>query len=184
MIRLVAVVSLVAAGCAPAAMSVESYADAMENIADGYVTESQSLSARYQASVEDDVRAAVADDPGAAEERVVEIAADATVNYLAFLDDAMGRFIGAMGELQPPGEVEAAHDEFVSAVTSVRDALPDTRDAVAQADSLSSVRLALTASGFADGQIRWTVSCTALEETVRRQGTGLDMSCVRREVAP
>jgi len=159
-------------------MSVEAYSAAMEIASDAYV------SALYQASVEDDVRAAVKDDPDAAEDRVVEIVTTATSNYLTLLADAMARFVMEMDELRPPAGIESAHDEFVAAVGSVQGSLPGTRGAVAQADSLVSVRYALTSSGFADGQDRWTAACTALEEAVRSQGTGIDLGCVRRDLAP
>jgi hypothetical protein len=183
-IRVTIVLALVASACAQPAMSVESYASEMETIAGDYVAEAQGLSAQYQRSVEDEVRAVVADDPSAAEARVVEITTEATVNYLALLGDSMNRFITSMDELRPPEGIEPAHDEFVGAVASVYGALPASRDAVGQATSLSEVRLALTGSGFADGQIRWTAACTSLEAAVRSQGTGLDLGCVRQEVTP
>jgi hypothetical protein len=184
MMRLAITAALVASACTQSAMSVESYADAMEAIADAYVSEAQGLSASYQRTVEDEVRAAIAEDPTGAQVRAVEIAGEATVSYLELLADAMDRFITSMDELRPPTGVEAAHDEFVGAVASVHGSLPDARDAVAGADSLSDIRLALTTSGFADGQLRWTAACTALEGSVRRQGAGLDLGCVRQEVAP
>ena len=165
-------------------MSVEAYAAAIEVASAVYIDEAQSLSAAYQASVEDEVRAVVEEAPDVAQGRVVEIATTATANYLALLSDAMGRFVTAIEELRPPTGIEAAHDEFVAAVGSVHRSLPATRDAVAQADSLASVRFALTSSGFADGQGRWTAACTALEEAVRGEGTGVDLGCVRRDLAP
>lgn len=185
MIRLAVVATLVVSACAQSAMTVEVYAARIEAAGDSYIEEAQSLSAAYQSSVEDQVRAVVAEqDPAAAQDRVVEIATAATANYLALLSDAMARFIAEMEELRPPADVAAAHDEFVSAVGSVQRSLPATRDAVVQADSLASIRLALTTSGFADGQLRWTAACSALEETLRGRGTGVDLGCVRQEVAP
>ncbi len=182
--RLVLAGILIVSACAQSTMSVEAYSAAMEIASDAYVQEAQSLSALYQASVEDDVRAAVKDDPDVAEDRVVQIVTTATSNYLTLLADAMARFVVEMDELRPPAGIDSVHDEFVAAVGSVQGSLPGTRDAVAQADSLVSVRYALTSSGFADGQDRWTAACTALEEAVRAQGTGIDLGCVRRDLAP
>jgi len=182
--RWLAALALFAAACSQPALSVEAYADAMEGVAWAYVAESQDLSARYQASVEDDVKAMVQESPPDPEAVAVEIASSATVNYLAVLADAMQRFIEGMEALRPPPAVQAAQKEFIAAVRSVHGAIPSTRDAVLEADSIESVGFALTSSGFADGQIRWTAACAALEAATRGLGTGLDLGCVRPVVTP
>ncbi len=182
--RWLAALALFAAACSQPTQSVEAYADAMEGVVDTYVAESQDLSTRYQASVEDDIKAMVQQRPSDPEAVAVEIASSATTNYLAVLADAMQRFIEGMESLRPPPTVRAAHEEFIAAVRSVHRAIPSTRDAVLEADSIESVGLALTSSGFADGQIRWTAACTALEAAARELGTGLDLGCVRPVVSP
>ena len=103
----------------------------------------------------------------------------ATVEYLALLSDTIDRYLAALKDLSPPGEVAAAHEEYVAAIQASRNALPATRRAVEEAEDLAGVQLALTASGFADSQLRWTAACTSLEQSVRDAGRGIDLRCTR-----
>lgn len=177
------IVAVVLAGCTTP-MALEDYAAAAEGVTDAYVEESQALSFDYQSGVEDGVRAIVesgADDPSA---EALDLVVASTVEYLALLSDAMRRYLVAIEALEPPDAVAAAHDAYVDAVDFVLGAIPDTRSAVEGAVDLDAVQLALTSSGFADGQLRWTATCTALEQAVRDEGRGIDLGCVRPEVAP
>jgi hypothetical protein len=172
------VVVAVLGGCS-SPLSVDDYADQVGAAADGYVTESQALSASYQRTVEDGVRdiAASGDDDALAQ--AITLVRQQTVAYLAVLSDAMARYWEALDALDPPSAIEGAHDEYVAAIDVVLRAIPDTRAAVEAATDISSVQVALTTSGFADGQTRWTTACTALEQSVRDEGRGLDLGCTR-----
>ncbi len=176
-------VVIVASACSTA-LSTEEYVSGISAIADAYVLESQNLSYDYQSSVEDGVREIVDSGVDDAEGDAVELIAAKSVEYLALLGDAMGRYLTLLRELSPPAAINEHHDAYVAAVVVVHDALPDTRDSVAAAGDIGAIQLALTSSGFADGQIRWTTSCTSLEEAIRAEGLGVDLGCVRPETTP
>lgn len=174
---LVLVTAAVAAGCSTSS-TLADYVPAAEDLSLAYVEEAQALSFDYQRSVEDGVRAIVdggATDP---ETDAVTLVIDETVAYLAVLTDTMGRYLEAFDALDAPSEIAREHDDYVSAIGVVHQSLPTTRSAVREATRLDEVQLAMTSSGFADGQLRWTASCSALEQAVRDQGTGIDLRCV------
>lgn len=171
-------------GCSQAALPVAEYVQAMEEAADVYVADSQELSSQYQEQVISEITEMAQGAPPDADTLAVGIARSATMDYLEVLTNQMLRFVDDMEELTPPSDVRDEHDEFVAAVRSVHSAMPRTVAEVGQAGSLDDIRLALTASGFADGQIRWTAACTALESSLRSLGNGLDLGCVRPQAVP
>jgi hypothetical protein len=173
----------VASGCSTPA-TLDDYVPAAEGLSAAYVEEAQALSFDYQSSVEDGVRAIVeagATDP---ETDAVTLVIDETVAYLAVLTDTMGRYLDAFDALHAPTEVSGEHEAYVSAIRVVHASLPGTRSAVQVATQLDAVQLAMTSSGFADGQLRWTASCSALEQAVRDEGTGIDLRCVAPSSTP
>lgn len=169
-------------GCS-SALPLDEYVTVMESTTDAYVTESQGLSFDYQSAVEDGVRDLVAAGVEDPEAEAVVLVRSETVRYLALLTDAMDRYRAGIDEPEPPGPVVEEHAAYVAAVTFVVDSLPESRAAVESAESLEDVQRALTASGFADGQIRWTATCANLEQAVRNEGRGMDLQCVA-DVAP
>jgi len=175
---------LLGATACSSALSTEEYAESISTLTDAYVVESQNLSYDYQSAVEDGVRELVAGDSQDPEAEAVELIAHESVQYLALLGDSMDRYLIVLGELTPPGSVESQHDAYLAAIAVVHGALPQTRDAVGAAADIPAIQLALTSSGFADGQIRWTAACGALEEAIRTDGRGADLRCVRSELAP
>lgn len=181
--RSVAALSTVAVAVVTACSSpatLDSYIGSMESATDAYVVESQALSFDYQSSVEDGVRALVADDEADDEDTeaaAIDLVRAETVGYLAQLGDAMSRYGAAITGPEVPGSVRDAHDDYVEAVGFVVGALPAARESVEAAATLDGIQRALTASGFADGQLRWTAMCSSLEQAVRDQGRGLDLQC-------
>lgn len=169
---------LLVVGCS-SAMTIDDYAAELSEIAETYVVESQNLSYDYQSSVEDGVRAIVESGQDGAQDSAVELVRTETVQYLAMLSDAMGRYLERLEALGPPDEVKEQHEAYVDAVRNAYEAIPEARDTVAEATSLEDVQYALTASGFADGQLRWTTTCIALEEAVLEQGEAVALRCVR-----
>lgn len=180
---LVGVAVLVALTGCSSALPLDEYVTVMESTTDAYVTESQGLSFDYQSAVEDGVRDLVASGVENPEAEAVDLVRAETVRYLALLTDAMDRYRMGIDEPEPPGSVAEEHVAYVDAVTFVVDSLPESRAAVESAESLDDVQRALTTSGFADGQIRWTATCANLEQAVRDEGRGMDLQCVA-EVAP
>ncbi len=171
------------AGCS-SPLSTEQYADSIGTLTDAYVVESQNLSYDYQSSVEDGVRILVDEGGDDAATEAVALIRNESVQYLALLGDSMDRYVVALRKLSAPGPLADKHDDYVSAIVFVHEALPETRDAVAAAKDIASIQLALTSSGFADGQIRWTAACASLEEAIRSEGRGVDLRCVRPDVTP
>jgi hypothetical protein len=163
---------------------VGEYATELTDITDAYVVESQNLSYDYQSSVEDGVRDIVAAGGGDAQAQVSVLARSSTVQYLAMLGDVMDRYLQALDGLAVPSQLEDPHDEYVSAVRAVHTSLPATRSAVEEAADLEGMQSALSVSGLADGQLRWTATCVSLEESIRALGRGVDLRCVRTEVTP
>lgn len=171
------VVATAAAGCSTSA-TLDDYVPAAEGLSLAYVEEAQALSFDYQSSVEDGVRAIVEAGAADPETDAVTLVIDETVAYLAVLTDTMGRYLDAFDALDAPAEVAGEHDAYVSAIGVVHASLPGTRSAVQAATQLDEVQFAMTSSGFADGQLRWTASCSALEQAVRDGGTGIDLRCI------
>jgi hypothetical protein len=178
----VSIVILAAACTSP--LSTEEYAESIGSLTDAYVVESQNLSYDYQSSVEDGVRTLVDEGGDDAATAAVVLIGNESVQYLALLGDSMDRYVVSLRELSPPGPIADEHDAYVAAIVFVHEALPETRDAVAAARDIAAIQLALTSSGFADGQIRWTAACAALEDVIRSEGRGVDLRCVRPDVTP
>jgi hypothetical protein len=171
-------------GACSASATLDEYVPTAESLSQGYVEEAQALSFDYQSSVEDGVRDLV--EAGAADPQgeAVELVIDETAAYLAMLIDTMGRYLEAFDALDIPSEVAEEHDDYVAAIGVVHGSLPDTKANVEAATELDDLQLALTSSGFADGQLRWTASCTALEQAVRDEGRGINLRCVAPTPTP
>lgn len=173
-----AAVALVATACSNP-MPLDEYAELLTTTTDGYVVESQNLSYDYQKAVEDGAREIVASGADDAEEQVLILARQQTAQYLGLLSDAMLRYHAALSEMEPPGEVADAHGQFVDAVGAVLKALPAAKQGVEDAESLDEIQQALTASGFADGQFRWTATCSSLEQSIKDAGQAVNLRCVK-----
>ena len=173
------VVSVVLGACATPPMTIDEYAEALNGATEDYVGESQALSAAFQKTVEEEV-AELAD---AGEGNLMALATGVTsremIQYFALLEDAMERYGKELDGMHPPVNLGELHDDYLSAIESVRIALPETRDNVAEAHDLVGIQEAITGSGFADGQLRLQSSCLALEEAVRAEGQGVDLACSR-----
>lgn len=172
------IAALLVGACSASPPSLEEYVESMERHTDAYVDESQALSFEYQSSVEDGVRRIVAEGGADPTGEALTLVTTQTVQYLALLGDAMDRYHRAIAPLVPTPEVVADHDSYAAAVGFVVSSLAPTRTAVESATSIGEVQLALGSSGFADGQLRWTATCSALEQAVRDQGRGIDLRCV------
>ena len=174
-----AALTVVVSACSASSQSLDEYADELSTRTDSYVVESQNLSFDYQSEVEDGTRQVIeagAEDP---EAEVLTLFRQGTVEYLALLTDAMVRYRDSLEAMTPPSDVADAHASFLAAVAAVTGAIPDAKVAVEQATSLDEVQLGLTASGFADGQLRWTGTCQTLEQAIVDAGRAMDLRCVR-----
>jgi hypothetical protein len=160
-------------------MTVPQYASAIQEVTDAYIAESQGLSATFHRTVEDEVKRIVeegSDDPLS---EATDVTKREMVLYLALLEDAMGRYVVHLSELHPPGELDGAHSDYLDAVESVHGAVPFARTSVESAIHLDGIEAALAGSDLQDGQFQLTSTCRFLEESVRAQGSGVDLGCAR-----
>ncbi|MEZ5175942.1 MAG: hypothetical protein R2823_07020 [Acidimicrobiia bacterium] len=165
-------------------LTVETYAREAATLADTYVTETQGLSLRYQTTVQEGVRDLVEDQEQPDLDRATELVASQTAAYLALVDDAVGRYVAAMGSLEPPSALEETHHAYVDTIASVRAHLPALRDAISDAATLQDIERSLAGSAYADGQASWTAACQQLEQRIRDLGRGADLKCVKTERTP
>lgn len=166
-------------GCMSPALTVPEYASALEDATDVYIAESQALSGTFHRTVEDEVARIVREGADDALSEATDITKREMVLYLVLLEDAMSRYVEHLSEIPPPGGVEEEHVDYLDAVKSVRGAMPATRSSVDSASHLDGIEDAIAGSGFQDGQLRLTTACESLEESVRAEGTGVDLGCTR-----
>lgn len=175
--------ALFAAGCSQAEqMPLDEYADAMTKATASYVLESQGISLRYQIAVEGQVEALVSSGVDADLDGAMVIVRSETANFLALVDDAMGRYHAGIAALARPTVVAELHDAYLDIIASVRSTLPASRDALGETTTFEQVLASLVGSGFADGQAAWTAACQSLESAIRDQGRGVDLKCVRDRI--
>lgn len=179
MVTVFAMLPLLAGACSEGSLSPADYASVLGERTDDYVQESQSLSATFHSTVEDKITALAESGEG----DVVALATAATrretVQYLAVLEDAMIRYLEALGSISPPGNLVDAHDAYLEAIDAVRSSMPATRARVGEATDLTGIQTAITGSGFGDGQLRLRAACSSLEAAVRQEGHGVDLGCTR-----
>jgi hypothetical protein len=174
-----ALLAVVLAACLSGSLSVDGYATDLENATDAYISESQSLSAAFQNTVEDEVATLAEAGEGDVLELATAVAVRETTRYLASLEDAMARYIETLREMSPPAVLVEPHDAYVEAFDTVRSSMPATRTRVSEAADLDGVQAAITGSGFSDGQLRLRSACSSLEAAVRAEGRGIDLGCTR-----
>jgi hypothetical protein len=176
---MIGVLSMLAGSCAEPSLSVDEYAAVIGEETDAYISEAQTLSITYQRTVQDQITALA--DQGKADllSRAASMAAGETVQYLVLLEDAMMRYRNGLEMLNPPSVLAERHGAYREAIASVESSMQATRDAVGGASDLDAIQVAITGSGFNDGQLRLRATCTALEAAVRAEGRSLDLGCTR-----
>jgi hypothetical protein len=183
LVLILVVLAAIGASCSEAEpMTLENYATATTQTTESYVLESQQISLRYQTAVEDQVRELVSSSDQPDLEGAMTIVRSETANFLALLDDAMGRYHTDLEELTPPTPVAEQHEAYLKIIASVRSTLPTSRDALADTTTFEEILSSLVGSGFADGQTAWTAACELLESAIRGEGRGADLKCVRDQL--
>lgn len=178
-IATLAFLALLASACGEPALTVQEYATAIEAGTDAYISEAQGLSLVFHQTVEDEIALLAAEGEGDLLVRATNVTKRETAQYLALLEDAMLRYVSALKLLRPPPTISEVHEAYVLAFASVQESMPETRDAVGSAEDLDGIQIAITGSGFSDGQLRLRTACVALETAVRAEGQGLDLGCTR-----
>jgi hypothetical protein len=174
-----ALLSLVAAACSLGSLSSADYAAVLGEHTDDYIQESQNLSVAFHSTVEDEIKVLAESGEGDVVALATDVTRQETAQYLAVLEDAMTRYVEALGSMSPPRGLVDAHDAYVEALDAVRSSMPETRARVGEATDLTGIQTAITGSGFSDGQLRLRAACSSLEAAVRQEGHGVDLGCTR-----
>jgi hypothetical protein len=91
--------------------------------------------------------------------------------------DALESFVDTLNGLDPPEDVEAAHNEAVATLTRSLDAIPDLVGELRSADSQQEIDEAINGSDFGDVQPRVAAACVVLQEVAVTQRITVDLHC-------
>ncbi len=173
-----AMAAVLGAGCSAPGGSIEQYAPAVEGLASGYTAEVESLRAAYATGLEGTITDLRGDLEGSALRDAVfdETVGRSTVLFSS-LGDALDRYIRDLGELGPPAEISADHDDFVSALVVSRSGISPILETLTTATSFEQIDGIIAGSGFADAQLRVRASCGALEQAIGTNGMEVDLRC-------
>jgi hypothetical protein len=176
---IVGLLGVIVSSCGAPSLSTAEFAAVLQEETDDYILEAQRLSVSFQRTVEDEIALLAESGEGDVLSQATDVTSRETVQYLALLDDAMMRYQGALALLKAPSALVEPHEAYVQAIESVQTSLPATRDAIGRAEDLNAIQMAITGSGFNDGQLRLRAACSSLEAAVRAEGHGVDLGCVR-----
>ncbi len=181
MTRVVALFVLAAvlgAACSTTGGSFDEYAPEVEGLASGYTAEVEALRGAYATGMENAIVDLQGDLDGSdLRDAVLSEAVDRSVVLFASLGDALDRYIQDLGDLNPPVEVSARHDEFVSALVLSRSGISPILETLSTATSFEQIDGIIAGSGFADAQSRVRASCEALEQAIEMNGMEVDLRC-------
>jgi hypothetical protein len=90
--------------------------------------------------------------------------------------DNMEDFMGELGDLEPPAEVEEVHDEAVAAFQESTELLNGFIDDLGDAESISDFE-ALDDAALEAASERRTQACLDVEQSAADNGIDLDLSC-------
>lgn len=175
----IGLLGVVVSSCGAPSLSAAEYAAVLQEETDAYILEAQRLSVSFQRTVEDEIALLAASGEGDLLSQATDVTSRETVLYLALLEDAMVRYQDALALLNVPSALLESHGAYVLAIESVQISLPATREAIGRAADLNAIQVAITGSGFNDGQLRLRAACSSLESAVRSEGHGVDLGCVR-----
>ncbi len=130
------ILALVLGACSGGALSISDYAVALDDATVAYTAESQALSATFHQTVEEEIAALAEAGEGDLMSLATGITSRETVQYLAFLEDAMRRYADALESMKPPAALTESHDGYIEAIDSVHSSMPETRERVGEAHYL------------------------------------------------
>jgi hypothetical protein len=182
-ILLLATVVTIAA-CGSSALTAGEYFEAVESSAAEYDAATDGFLDDYTAavgpaSIEFEANSVDADTATLAAEKAKFI--DTLVSEMSLFfergGDALESFVDTLNGLDPPEDVEAAHNEAVATLTRSLDAIPDLVGELRSADSQQEIDEAINGSDFGDVQPRVAAACVALQEVAVTQGITVDLHC-------
>ena len=107
-------------------------------------------------------------------------------NFQAFFEAAAAVIedgVERLADIDPPGDVEDAHNEFSDAAAAFQDASEDVAGELEDVESASELEEVLTASEaeFAPVEERFETACLALEAIATDNGIAVDLDCEEEE---
>lgn len=177
-IALISVGVLLVAACASAEPTIDEYAPVLEQRADVYADEVETLADQNAASLNSAVNRLQNDLQGDA---LIEaaVAETATLSSMLFagIGDALDRYVRDLDEMATPASVENEHLSYLTALDASRSGIAPLLAALGSATSFEQIDQAIASSGFSDAQPRVEAACTALERAVESLGPMVDLRC-------
>jgi hypothetical protein len=161
----VAAVAVIGVAAAPGcngngeALTIEEYFEQLEDL--------ESEADERSNEIEDDFNSAFED---------AEDLDDVRDDFQDFIDqqeEVFQDFFDGVQDLNPPEEVEEAHDEIVEAFEGLLDEIDGLRDAIDDADSFED----LDTPDFDQADERLTEACTELQELAADNDIDVDLNC-------
>lgn len=175
---LLVVIATLGAACSAPGGSIDEYAPAVEGLASGYTGEVESTRDAYATGLENTIADLQGDLEGAAlRDAVFDETVRRSVVLFSSLGDALDRYIQDLGQLDPPVEVSADHEDFVASLVVSRSGISPILETLSTATSFEQIDGIIAGSGFADAQLRVRASCEALERAIGTNGMEVDLRC-------
>lgn len=155
------VLAIVAAACG-GGLSLEEYFSKMDNLQTSFDQQGTALQTQVQSDLQG----------------VTDSEEQLTV-FKGFLEDSLTATDDLVAELEaldPPGEAQEAHDDFVAAGKAVRDGLADVIDRYDEFGSIEEISQFFTTE-LADVEQQGTDACGALQAVADDNEIDVDLNC-------
>ena len=169
---------LVVGACATTEPTIDEYAPVLEQRADAYADEVETLADQNAADLNSAVNRLQNDLQGDAliEAAVAETAALSS-RLFAGIGDALDRYVRDLDEMATPASVEDEHLSYLTAMEASRSGIAPLLASLGSATSFDQIDQAIASSGFSDAQPRVEAACTTLEGAVESFGPRVDVRC-------
>ncbi len=144
-------------------LTLADYFSELEVLSQGYASDLVALDADAEAEVE----------RTDSDEEAVEV----FVKFVGNMRAATDNFVGRMGALNGPAEVEGAQGEAVTAGQAVIDMFDNAITVLDTVDTFVDATLVLEGPGFTDAQDEFGAACVALQGIADDNGFDIDMNC-------
>ena len=178
------VVGLVAPSCGDGRLSAEEYFAEVSAASARYDQATDEIFDLYSTAVEDallDFGVVTAGSDTATLVEAVDRLLNTTISEVtsAFEQVALvlETFIMSLANLEPPQQVESAHDAVTAALSRSRDAIPELVAALRGAEKLADISSTINGSSFGDTQPRVIAACLELEGVASDLGVAADLHC-------
>ena len=169
---------LVLSGCGQPTLTATEYRDFLTERSAAYVSEAESIRVSHlynlERSVDDLVKTTEAD---RLEEAVIAETARRSAALFASVADAVRRYADDVAALDPPAQLQTAHEEFVTALELSIAGIGSMVGSLAEAASFREIDETIGGSTFNDTQHRVDAACARLEGALAELGEPADLHC-------